>query len=802
MESETTIKVLLIEDNKTNIKLIEKMLLKTNIVNTEVVSIEELAAGLEYLKNSRVDTLLLDLSLPDSKDYETFERVKEYAKEIPIIILTGLDDRTVAIKAVHEGAQDYLVKGHVDSNTLGRAISYSIERHKMTKEILKSKEALREHSEQLEKAVKNRTVKLTELNEQLRMEISERKQAERTLIKVNRALKTLSECNKAMVSTTNESELLNHICKIVVEVGGYSMAWIGFAGNEKDMAILPVAHAGYEEGYIRTLDLKCGSNIVEQNPVMSAINTGKTCIVKNMLIGREYDSCRDQALSRGFISSISIPLISNKRIFGALNIYSGEPDTFGEREKKMLIELGDDLVYGIMAFRTELERKRAEEMVEHLAYFDVLTGLPNWMMFSKHLSLAIEKALGSRYSLAVMFMGIDRIKTVNDTMGHAIGDELLRNIAERIKNCVRSCDIVARLKGNEFAILLPEIKGTSGIACLAERILDTIKTPFYFGDKKIHVNGGIGIVICPKDGHDTHTLLKNADTAMHNAERNGKDNYQFYKPSMNAEVIQFIDMENRMRDGLEKDEFIVYYQPKVNLKTGHIVGMEALVRWQQPDIGLVSPGKFIPVAEETELIIPIGEHVLRSACLQNKTWQDAGYPLVRVSVNLSAKQFQQSNLVEIIANALEYSKLHSKWLELEITETEVMKDTNFAISTLRELSDMGINISLDDFGTGYSSLNYLKHLPIDTIKIDYSFVRDITSDSDDAAIVRAIIAMSHSLKLKVIAEGVETLEQLNFLKDLDCEEIQGFFFSKPVPAKAFEKMLSERRCLDVITKAC
>jgi len=799
MKKDAAIKVLLIEDNKTNIKLIEKMLLKTNVVNTEVVCMEDLATGLDHLENARVDTVLLDLSLPDSKDYETFERVKKYAKEVPIIILTGLDDETVAIKAVHEGAQDYLVKGQVDSNTLGRSIGYSIERHKMTRELLRSEQKLREHSELLEEAVKSRTTKLTELNKQLRLEISERKQAERTLIKVNRALKTLSECNKAMVSTTNESELLNHICKIVVEVGGYSMAWIGFAGNEKDMAILPVAHAGYEEGYIRTLDLKCGKNVVACNPVMDAINTGNTCIVKNMLIGSEYTSCREQALSRGFISSISIPLISNKRIFGALNIYSGEPDTFGEREKKMLIELGDDLVYGIMAFRTELERKRAEEMVEHLAYFDVLTGLPNWMMFSKHLSLAIEKALASRYSLAVMFMGIDRIKTVNDSMGHAIGDELLRNIAERIKNCVRSCDIVARLKGNEFAILLPEVKGTDGVACLAERILDTIKTPFYFGEKKIHVSGGIGIVVCPKDGHDTHTLLKNADTVMHNAERKGKDNYRFYKPSMNAEVIEFIDMENRMRDGLEKDEFIVYYQPKVELKTGQIVGMEALVRWQQPDIGLISPGKFIPIAEETELIIPIGEHVLRSACLQNKMWQEAGYPQVRVSVNLSAKQFQQSNLVEIIADALQYSGLASEWLELEITETEVMKNTEFAISTLRELSDMGINISLDDFGTGYSSLNYLKHLPIDTIKIDYSFVRDITCDQDDAAIVRAIIAMSHSLKLKVIAEGVETLEQLDFLKDLECEEIQGFFFSKPVPAEEFEKMLREKKSLDLVS---
>jgi len=792
----TEIEALLIEDNSVNIKLIEKMLAKVEDTKVNVKSAKTLSDGLEFIGKSRVDVILLDLSLPDSKDFETFLSVRTKA-EAPIVVLTSLDDETIASKAVREGAQDYLIKGQVDSGLLWRSVRYAIERYRVTEALLESKEEVKKHRDHLEEIVRDRTKELTKVNESLQGEINERKHAEKTLLKVNRALKTLSECNRAMVCTSSEADLLKSICKIVVDVGGYRMAWVGFAGQDGKKSVLPVTHAGYEDGYLKTLNITWGDIPKGYRAIGEAIRTCKPCIVKNILIESGYDSWRSEAIKRGYISSISLPLVSNGRTFGSLNIYSGEVDAFDEEEESLLVELANDLVYGIMAFRTEAERRRAEEMVEHLAYYDSLTGLPNWILFSKYLARELEVSTEQDRHTAVMFLGLDRLKTINDTLGHACGDELLRNVAERIKYCVRDCDTVARLKGNEFAILVPQVRKNNDMASLAKRILNSLKLPFYIEKNKLYITSGVGIAVYPNDGKDTHTLLKNADTAMHNAESEGRDNYKFYTTSMNVKAMEYIEIENRMRDGMEKGEFMVYYQPKVDLGTGRITGMEALARWNNKEMGFVPPGKFIPIAEESEFIIPLGEWVLRTACKQNKEWQTAGYPDIRMSVNLSTRQFQQKNLVSMVEETLEETGLDATWLELEVTETEVMQNPESAISTLKKLSNMGVNISLDDFGTGYSSLSYLKHLPINTIKIDYSFVRDITSDQDNAAIVTAIIAMSHSLKLRVIAEGVETREQLDFLQKLRCEEMQGFFFSRPLPNVDIEKMLSEGRYLRI-----
>jgi diguanylate cyclase (GGDEF)-like protein/PAS domain S-box-containing protein len=445
----------------------------------------------------------------------------------------------------------------------------------------------------------------------------------------------------------------------------------------------------------------------------------------------------------------------------------------------------------VTAFRDITEMKRAEETIKHLAYHDPLTDLPNRTLFEDRLTIALAQARRKKRMLAVMFLDLDHFKVVNDTVGHAEGDKLLRSVGERLTGLVREGDTVARVGGDEFALLSAEVAHVDDAAEIAERVLEGFRRSWVLRGHEFHVTTSVGIAVYPGDGDDAETLLRNADTAMYRAKERGRDNYQLYTPAMNARIAERLAVENDLRHGLERGEFVVYYQPQVNIDTGQIVGMEALVRWQHPEQGLVLPAEFIPVAEETGLIVPLGEWVLRTACAQNRTWQEAGFPPLRVAVNLSARQFQQRNLIETVARVLKETGLDAHWLQLEITEGVAMQDADLTIAVLRDLRAMGVQISIDDFGTGYSSLSYLKRFPIDVVKIDRSFVRDITVDESDAAIATAVIDIAHNLKLKVIAEGVETEEQLAFLKKRRCDEMQGYLFSRPVPAREFHKMLAQ-----------
>lgn len=380
-------------------------------------------------------------------------------------------------------------------------------------------------------------------------------------------------------------------------------------------------------------------------------------------------------------------------------------------------------------------------------------------------------------------------------MGHSVGDLLLNAVAERLTASVRDGDTVACLGGDEFTIILADVAKEEDVAKAAHKIHNVFSKPFDLEGRELFATTSIGISIYPKDGEDPETLLKNADTAMCRAKEEGRNNYQFYSPTMTVKAAERLALEDSLHHALQRGEFLLHYQPQVDLKTGQIIGMEALVRWQRPDRGMVSPKEFIPLAEETGLIVPIGEWVLRTACAQNKAWQAAGFPPIRMAVNLSARQFQQRNLIEMVARVLEETGLASNYLELELTESSIMQNVQTTIATLRELNAIGIAISIDDFGTGYSSLNYLKRFPINTLKIDQSFVHDIPNDPDDAAIVTAIITLAHSLKLKVIAEAVEIVEQLEFLRSLQCDKIQGYLFSKPLPAEEATKLLAEKRSL-------
>lgn len=436
----------------------------------------------------------------------------------------------------------------------------------------------------------------------------------------------------------------------------------------------------------------------------------------------------------------------------------------------------------------ELIKERTARL-NYLAYHDVLTDLPNRILFEDRLSQALVPTPENQRT-ALLLMSLDRFKEARDTLGYSFRDELLQEVAKRLKKCSREGATVAKFEGDEFALLLTRID-LENVIEITGNIFEAFKLPFVVEEHEIFITADIGISLSPDDGRDTQTLLKNAGVALSRAKEQGGNNYQFYTSDMHSKALKRLALENNLRRALERNEFNVYYQPKIKTDTGRIVGIEALVRWQHPELGLISPSEFIPLAEDTGLIVPIGEWVLRTACAQNNLWHNEGFAL-HVAVNLSARQFQQQNLAETIIEVVKETGLHPSCLNLEITESSIMKNAESAAETLGELKKAGIKISIDDFGTGYSSLGYLKRLPIDILKIDRSFIRDVTTNPDDMALVMAIIMLAHNLRLKVVAEGVETEEQLDLLHRLGCDEWQGYLCSEPVTAEIFKNLLLDR----------
>ncbi|WP_169333590.1 bifunctional diguanylate cyclase/phosphodiesterase [Leeia oryzae] len=429
------------------------------------------------------------------------------------------------------------------------------------------------------------------------------------------------------------------------------------------------------------------------------------------------------------------------------------------------------------------EQKQHADHIWHLAHHDTVTGLPNRNLLQDRLMQSILQAERNHKKSALLFIDLDRFKNINDTLGHSFGDRLLKHVADRLIGCVRHADTVARIGGDEFVIVLSSLDDASGAETSALKIMEALTSTFVIDNMDLHITPSIGIAICPDDGSTVDGLMRNADTAMYFAKDSGRNNYQFFKQSMNTAATERLDMERQLRIAIKQNQFELHYQPQVDLNTGELVGMEALIRWRHPEHGLVSPLRFIPIAEETGLIVPIGEWVLREACRQSKIWQDAGLIKIPVAVNLSARQFLKGSLVETVSGALAESRLDPDYLELEITESLLMYEVEDTIQLLSELHELGVSLAIDDFGTGYSSLSYLKRFPIDHLKVDRSFVRDVINDPDDASITSAIIAMAHNLKLQVVAEGVETEEQAKFLRQLGCEYAQGFHYSKPLSSE-------------------
>jgi diguanylate cyclase (GGDEF)-like protein/PAS domain S-box-containing protein len=453
------------------------------------------------------------------------------------------------------------------------------------------------------------------------------------------------------------------------------------------------------------------------------------------------------------------------------------------------------------------EHKKTEEQVRFLAYFDSLTGLPNRFFFKELLDKALSHAERHKLILATLFLDVDNFKRINDTLGHDIGDELLQAVTARLLKSVRNSDSISRandntitntlsrLGGDEFVVLLSEIADVPDAAVVARRLLKDISEPYMLKGHKVIITASVGISVYPSDGEDAQSLLKYADLAMYHAKDIGKNNYQYYTESMKSAAFERLTLEGELNKALEKDEFSVYYQAKLDVQSRKIIGMEALIRWKHPEKALVSPSGFIPLAEETGQIIAIDEWVLHTACLQNKAWQDAGFAPMVIAVNLSTSHLENRKLTKVVAKALQDSGLEPQCLELEITESKIMKNPVISIIVLNELKAMGVRIAIDDFGTGHSSLNYLRQIPLDYVKIDRSFVMNITTSPHDTAIIKSIITLAHSLDLKVIAEGVETEQQLEFLREHECDEVQGYLFSKPVTADIFTQLLKEGKTL-------
>ena len=443
------------------------------------------------------------------------------------------------------------------------------------------------------------------------------------------------------------------------------------------------------------------------------------------------------------------------------------------------------------------ERKKAEETIYYQAYHDLLTGLPNRVLYKDHLNLAIAQARRNGEKFAVMCLDLDHFKLVNDTLGHVFGDELLLAVGSRLRACLREGDTLARMGGDEFSLLLPKLVGSDTVIGIADKVIAALSRPFNIGNRELFSTVSIGVSIFPEDGETGDSLIKHADIALYHAKTCGRDNCQLFHEGMSAPLSNRLSLENDLRHALERNQFVAYYQPQVNLRSGQVVGFECLIRWLHPVRGLISPVDFIPLAEETGLITQLGDWMLNTACHQLKTWKEHGLPPVRLAINISPRQIEQTQFVERIHAALNQHGLHSSLLEVEITENLIMKDVEHTVEKLKQLSAGGIKIAIDDFGTGYSSLTYLKKFPIHTIKIDQSFIADIERDGD-TSIVTAIIAMAKGLKLNLIAEGVETENQLAFLRSMECDEMQGYLFSEPLSAQAATELLAEKVSLQAM----
>lgn len=619
-------------------------------------------------------------------------------------------------------------------------------------------------------------------------DISQRKEAEARILRLNRLYRTLSHTSALILRAGDRTALFSGICRIAKEQGGFLMPWVGLIDAESDSLRLE-EHC--EDESARVPDFPAGGRAREgPGPIATAIRESRIVIV-NDAVNPVHDSVWREWNERHGIRSLAVmPLRMRGSVIGVFVLKSATPRFFDDEDIGALLrEMADEISYALDRLDLEEKHRDAQSRLSHLAHYDQLTGLPNRGLFCERLLHGIAQAARNAWKLGVVFVDLDRFKTVNDTIGHTAGDELLRQVAARLVECVRGEDTVSRLSGDEFAVVLAHLADVDDAGLVAAKVLRQLERPFRVESVDIVVTASIGITLYPEDGENPDILMRNADVALYNAKARGRNNSQFYTGEMNARALAKLQLESRLRGALARNEFVLHYQPKVDVESGSICGFEALLRWQPPGEALVPPGEFIPLLEETGLITPVGEWVVQAATEQAARWRDAGLKAVPIAINLSARQLRHAGFSVAVANALRDRALEARLIEVEVTESSLMDNPEEARKALLELKTLGVTLAIDDFGTGYSSLAYLKRFPFDTLKIDRSFVRDINTDPEDATIARTIIALAHSLALTVVAEGVETEEQLEFLVANRCDQAQGFLFSKPVPADAATALL-------------
>jgi diguanylate cyclase (GGDEF)-like protein/PAS domain S-box-containing protein len=684
--------LLLVEDNPGDARLLAEMLDEEASNRIELTNVTCMTEAEAHLAANAVDIILLDLGLPDVQGLEAIRRAHAAAPRLPLVVLTGLDDESLAAQSLQEGAQDYLIKGQMETRGLHRSLRYAVERKILEEALFSEKE---------------------------------------------RALVTLNSIGDAVVCT-DISGNITFLNLVAEKMTGWSM--VEAAGR-------PMAEV------FRTLDTR-GLDPSETTAEIRVLQ------IRAMHLPPSCTLIRRDGMEIPIEDSIA-------------PIHDRQGNSIG----------------AVIVFRDVSVAHAMAQQIAHSAEHDFLTGLPNRMLLNDRITQAISLARRHATQVALLFLDLDGFKHINDSLGHPVGDKLLQSIAHRLVASVRGADTVSRPGGDEFVVLLAELSQPDDAVTMAGRILRTVAEPHSVDQHDLRVTTSIGVSVYPDDGLDAETLIKNADTAMYQAKENGRQSYQFFKPAMNARAVERQFIEESLRRALDRQEFAVHFQPIISLKTGVITGAEALIRWTHPARGPIPPGLFIPIAEDCGLILPIGRWVLRKACEQARAWVDAGLPLITMAVNVSAMEFRHEGFLEGLLLTLEESRLDPRSLELELTESVLMNRVDSTAAILHTLKKSGVRVAVDDFGTGYSSLSYLRKFPIDTLKIDQSFVRQIDSAADDAVIVTAVISMAQSLKLRVVAEGVETPNELEFLRSHQCDEAQGYYFSHPVPAPQFATLL-------------
>lgn len=595
----------------------------------------------------------------------------------------------------------------------------------------------------------------------------------------------LSQCNHAIVRSTNEKELFPIICRDAVNFGGMKMAWIGML-DEENIHIIPVAFYGEGTDYLEGVTISANpADPSSQGPTGRAFHDNKPYWCQDFVNDSLTSSWHERGHEFGWGASAALPLIRNGIPIGVFNLYAKEIGAFDEATQRLLEEMAMDISFALDNYANEAARTEAEHRIDYMAHFDLLTGLPNRTKLEDRFVYTLSLAKRHLGFSTMMFIDLDHFKEINDSLSHTIGDLLLIEVAKRLVSVLREEDTLSRMGGDEFILLLPDTN-SDGAVQVAQKLLDIFSEPFFIEQYELAMSASIGITIFPTDGADKETLFKNADTAMYRAKQEGRNRYCFFTEEMQKDLIRKLTLSNALRHALERNELKVVYQPQISTHTEKVIGTEALLRWNSAEFGSISPAEFIPIAEESGIILSIGEWVMRTAITQIKTWIDQGMEPFIMAVNLSAVQFHHSDLQEMVTRILSEVGLSPEYLELELTEGMAMHNPQGAITIMNNLHDQDIRMSIDDFGTGYSSLSYLKKFKIYKLKIDQSFIRDITTDPEDKAIVAAIISMAKSLGLQTIAEGVETLEQLEYLREKGCDEIQGYYYSKPLSAEEFE----------------